>query len=353
MDSNGRTVLVTGGAGFIGGELIARLLGVPHQRVICLDKLTYSANRTRLAVHVEAGLEFESVDLADATAVERIVANTRPDQIFHLAAESHVDRSIDGPAPFVETNVVGTLNVLQAALDLWRSMDARQADRFRLVHVSTDEVFGSAAPGASFDETTRYDPHSPYSASKAAADHLVRAWHATYGLPCVVTNTSNNYGPFQFPEKLIPHTIVRALTGETVPVYGDGKQIRDWIHVADHVEGLMRAAEDGTPGETFLLGARNAITNLRLVERICSILDDLVPDATSYRSRIEFVSDRPGHDRRYAINPSRAEEVLGWSPKVAFEQGLPDVVSWYIENEVWWRGLMSSGYTTHRLGAAR
>lgn len=353
MDSRRRTVLVTGGAGFIGGELIARLLSLPDQSVVCVDKLTYSANRSRLVIHIEAGLDFHPIDLAEPDAVEGIVAKVRPDVIFHLAAESHVDRSIDRPAPFIETNVVGTLNLLQAALDLWRSMDPPQADRFRLVHVSTDEVFGSAAAGTFFDERTRYDPRSPYSASKAAADHLVRAWHATYGLPCIVTTTCNNYGPFQFPEKLIPHTVVRALTGESIAVYGDGQHVRDWIHVADHVEGLIRAAEHGQAGDSFLFGARNAIGNLDLVERICSILDEVAPESASYRSRIEFVTDRPGHDRRYAIDPSRAEQHLGWLAQVDFENGLREVVKWYVDNESWWREIMDSGYRTDRLGATR
>jgi len=353
MDNHRRTVLVTGGAGFIGGELIGRLLSVPNQLVVCVDKLTYSANRPRLTAHISAGLEFHPIDLADEDAVENIIGTVRPEVIFHLAAESHVDRSIDGPAPFVETNVVGTLNLLQAALDLWRSMDSAQGDRFRLIHVSTDEVFGSAPDGELFSETTRYDPRSPYSASKAAADHLVRAWHTTYGLPCIVTTTCNNYGPFQFPEKLIPHTVVRALTGKSIAVYGDGQHVRDWIHVADHLDGLIRAAEHGNAGESFLFGGRNTLTNLELVERICMLLDEMAPGKAPYRSRIEFVPDRPGHDRRYAIDPTTAEQRLGWSAKIDFDQGLSEVVKWYVDNEAWWRQIMASGYRTDRLGATR
>jgi dTDP-glucose 4,6-dehydratase len=353
MDSQRRTVLVTGGAGFIGSDLIARLLSMPDQNVVCIDKLTYSANRSLLTDHIAAGLDFHPIDLAETDAVERVVVTSKPDVIFHLAAESHVDRSIDGPAPFIETNVVGTLNLLQASLAHWRSLEPTRADRFRLVHVSTDEVFGSAPANQLFTEQTRYDPRSPYSASKAAADHLVRAWHATYGLPSIVTTTSNNYGPYQFPEKLIPHTIVRALTGQGIPVYGDGQHVRDWIHVSDHVDGLIRAAEQGSGGESFLFGARNAIVNLDLVERICSILDEVAPDTASYRSRIEFVGDRPGHDRRYAIDPARAEQRLGWRARIDFDKGLRDVVKWYVENEAWWRDIIESGYRTDRLGATR
>jgi dTDP-glucose 4,6-dehydratase len=345
-------VLVTGGAGFIGGDLITRLLAMPDQNVVCIDKLTYSANRSLLTSHIAAGLDFHPLDLAEADAVEEVVASSSPDVIFHLAAESHVDRSIDGPAPFIDTNVVGTLNLLQASLGHWRSLEPARVDGFRLVHVSTDEVFGSASPDTFFTEQTRYNPRSPYSASKAAADHLVRAWHATYGLPTIVTTTSNNYGPFQFPEKLIPHTVVRALTGESIAVYGDGQHIRDWIHVSDHVDGLIRAAQQGRGGESFLFGARNAIPNLDLVRRICSILDELAPDSTSHQSRIEFVGDRPGHDRRYAIDPTRAEQHLGWKATVDFDRGLRNVVKWYVDNESWWRQIMSAGYRTDRLGVA-
>ena len=348
-----RTVLVTGGAGFIGGQLIDRLLAESGHHVVCVDKLTYAANRPRLAAHIEGGLDFHRIDLADSSKIESLLAATRPDIIFHLAAESHVDRSIDGPSTFIETNVIGTLNLLQASLELWRSMGADQARRFRLIHVSTDEVFGSAPGATLFDDQTRYDPRSPYSASKAAADHLVRAWHATYGLPGIVTTTSNNYGPFQFPEKLIPHTVVRALTGQSIPVYGDGRHVRDWIHVSDHVEGLLAAAELGKPGDSYLFGARNTIPNLDLIERICTILDDTNPNEHSYRSQMEFVNDRPGHDRRYAIDPNRAEQQLGWQAKTRFDEGLRQVVRWYVQNEAWWREIMSGGYETHRLGVAR
>jgi dTDP-glucose 4,6-dehydratase len=352
MDNRSRTVLVTGGAGFIGGDLITRLLATPDQTVVCIDKLTYSANRSRLTTHIAAGLDFHPLDLAEADAVEEVVARSNPNVIFHLAAESHVDRSIDGPAPFIDTNVVGTLNLLQASLVHWRSLPPARAAAFRLVHVSTDEVFGSADADTFFTEQTRYDPRSPYSASKAAADHLVRAWHSTYGLPTVVTTTSNNYGPFQFPEKLIPHTVVRALTGESIAVYGDGQHVRDWIHVSDHVDGLIRAGEQGQGGDSFLFGARNAITNLDLVRRICSILDEVAPDSASHHSRIEFVEDRPGHDRRYAIDPTRAEQSLGWRPQVDFDRGLREVVKWYVDNESWWRQIISAGYRTDRLGVA-
>jgi dTDP-glucose 4,6-dehydratase len=327
---------------------VERLLSSGH-RVACVDSLTYAANLARLNEQLSLGLEFRQIDVADAQSLADAVNDTRPDVIFHLAAESHVDRSIDGPAPFIRTNVLGTMNLLEASLRYWTSRTGSSPD-FRLVCISTDEVFGSAPADGAFDETTNYDPRSPYSASKAAADHLVRAWNATYGLPAVVTNCSNNFGPFQFPEKFIPHTVVRALTGKTIPVYGDGCQVRDWLHVSDHVEGLLLAASKGKIGRTYLFGGRNTFTNLEVAERICAILDQLVPNGRPHRSLLEFVPDRPGHDRRYAIDPSRAESDLGWSAQTDFQTGLEQTVSWYVNNQAWWSEILARGYRADRLG---
>jgi dTDP-glucose 4,6-dehydratase len=343
--------MVTGGAGFIGGALVERLLSMGH-RVVCVDSLTYAANRARLDEHVTLGLDFLEIDIADALSLADAINQTRPGVIFHLAAESHVDRSIDGPATFIKTNVVGTMNLLEASMRYWKTQ-VSAANDFRLVCVSTDEVFGSAPPDGAFDETTNYDPQSPYSASKAAADHLVRAWNATYGLPTLVTNCSNNFGPFQFPEKFIPHTAVRALTGKTIPIYGDGRHVRDWLHVNDHVEGLLLAASKGEVGGTYLFGGRNTFTNLEVAERICGILDDLLPCGRPYRSLLEFVPDRPGHDRRYAIDPSRAESELGWSAETDFQAGLKETVSWYVNNQAWWSEILAGGYQAERLGVRR
>ena len=342
--------MVTGGAGFIGGALVERLLSLGYP-VVCIDALTYAANRTRLADQISRGLDFRQIDLADAPSLGDAINETRPSVIYHLAAESHVDRSIDGPAPFIQTNVVGTMNLLEASLRYWKNR-ARAADDFRLICVSTDEVFGSAPPDGAFDETTNYAPQSPYSASKAAADHLVRAWNATYALPTVVTNCSNNFGPFQFPEKFIPHTVVRALTGKTIPLYGDGRHVRDWLNVSDHVDGLLSAASKGRTGGTYLFGGRNTYTNLEVAERICAILDDLLPSGGPYRSLVEFVSDRPGHDRRYAIDPVRAETELGWSAKTGFQAGLRETVSWYVNNQAWWSEILAGGYQAERLGVS-
>jgi dTDP-glucose 4,6-dehydratase len=345
-----KRVLVTGGAGFIGGALIDRLLETANTRIVCVDKLTYAGNRERLTAQIARGLEFHRVDLADSKAMHEIVAGLEPNTVFHLAAESHVDRSIDGPAPFVATNILGTSNLLMACQELTSGIDARPGRNFRLIHVSTDEVFGSAREGEHFDETTPYRPNSPYAASKAAAEHLVSAWHHTFSLPAVVTNCSNNYGPYQFPEKLIPHAIVRALAGHEIPIYGDGLHERDWIYVEDHVDGLLRAAERGLPGKHYFFGARTVVTNLELVRRLCRILDELAPEATSYADRIALVPDRPGHDRRYSIDPSKTEEALDWSATIALDSGLRKTVVWYLENQDWWRGILKSGYTVTRVG---
>lgn len=342
-------MLVTGGAGFVGGALISQLLMSGTNEVVCLDHLGYSADVTRLESHVRLGLRFEQADVTDRDAVREIFERWRPQAVFHLAAESHVDRSIDEPGGFISTNVVGTATMLEQSLAHWQTFED-QGRSFRFVHVSTDEVFGSAGPAQTFDLDTPYDPRSPYAASKAAADHLVRAWHHTYGLPVIVTNCSNNYGPHQFPEKLIPHTIIRALHGETLPLYGDGLQVRDWLHVDDHARALLAALQRGVPGSTYLVGARSRTTNLDLVTRICSALDRLVPSGRPHRERIEFVADRPGHDRRYAIDPTSAEQELGWSPEISFDEGIESTVAWYVDHQDWLETIVTSGYVPTRLG---
>ena len=341
--------LVTGGAGFIGGHLVDRLL-TQQVEVICVDKLTYAGNQRRLSEQIERGVKFHQVDLADGESVELVVRSTRPDVVFHLAAESHVDRSIDEPEAFIKTNIIGTSNLLKACLRLQNEIDTASATDFRLISVSTDEVFGSAKSDEYFQPSSRYQPRSPYAASKAAADHLVSAWHHTFGLNAIVTNCSNNYGPFQFPEKLIPHIIIRALLGQDLPVYGDGEHQRDWIHVNDHVEGLIAAAREGEPGDTYLFGGRAVMSNLALVEAICQELETAVPGDRSFLDRIEFVPDRPGHDLRYAIDPSESERALGWRAKVDFEIGLRETVSWYVANESWWREILDAGYKAGRIG---
>lgn len=343
--------LVTGGSGFIGSALCLHL----HETgasVVNLDALTYAANPASLAsLEGSDRYRFEHVDVADAQAVRRAVMNHRPDRIFHLAAETHVDRSIDGPEAFVRTNVVGTLNLLRAAQDHWASLKGRERDDFRVLHVSTDEVYGSLGPEGRFTEQSPYDPRSPYSASKAGADHLASAWFHTFGLPVALSNCSNNYGPRQFPEKLIPLTILNALEGKPLPVYGDGAQVRDWLHVEDHARALDLIARSGRPGRVYNVGGQAERTNLQVVEAICDILDELTPMAGSARRRalIAFVADRPGHDRRYAIDASRIEAELGWAPKETFEAGLRRTVIWYLENDAWWRPLRAR-YEGDRLG---
>jgi dTDP-glucose 4,6-dehydratase len=346
-------ILVTGGAGFIGSALVRRLVANPANVVTTLDKLTYAGNLESLgAVLGAANHGFERVDIADATEVRRVIGAARPDWIFHLAAESHVDRSIDGPLAFVQTNVVGTFVLLEETLRYWRSLGGTARERFRVLHVSTDEVFGSLDSSGFFTEETAYDPSSPYSATKAASDHLVRAWHRTYGLPIVVTNCSNNYGPFQFPEKLIPHMIVRALAGESLPVYGTGENVRDWLHVDNHAEALHTVIASGRMGETYLVSGRNEWRNIDLVRALCQLLDRMRPraDGRSYAEQIRFVTDRPGHDFRYAIDASKLERELGWRPSRTIEEGLAETVRWYLDNEPWWRRILSGAYQAERLG---
>jgi dTDP-glucose 4,6-dehydratase len=330
-----RCILVTGGAGFIGSAVCRHLVRGGRTRVINLDKLTYAASLSALAeVEQSPCYRFVQGDIGDRALVGRILAEERVDGVMHLAAESHVDRSIDGPSVFVETNVTGTFHLLEMALDHWRTLTGEAKAHFRFHHVSTDEVFGDLPFDSSrFDETSPYRPSSPYSASKAASDHLVRAWHHTYGLPVVLSNCSNNYGPHQFPEKLIPLTITRAAAGQTLPVYGTGENVRDWLHVEDHARALEVVLHCGTTGETYVIGGRAECSNIAVVTQICDLLDSKMPlpDGTPHRTLIRMVTDRPGHDRRYAIDPSRIERELGWRAEIDFAQGLATTVDWYLE----------------------
>lgn len=347
-------VLLTGGAGFIGSALCRHLCAAPSNRVINLDKLTYAGNTASLRqLENHPAYRFVEADICDAALVAGLLRDERIDTVIHLAAESHVDRSIDGPAAFIETNIVGTFRLLTAALEHWRGLPAQERDRFRFHHVSTDEVYGDLPQdGSPFTELTPYAPSSPYSASKAASDHLVRAWHATYGLPVVVSNCSNNFGPFQFPEKLIPLSILNALEGRPIGLYGTGMQRRDWLYVDDHAEALAAIATGGAAGQSYNVGARAERSNLAVVEAICRLLDELRPrpGGGSYRSLISFVEDRPGHDRRYAIDPGKIERELGWRPRESFDSGLRKTVSWYLDNEWWWRPLRDQRHAGGRLG---
>ena len=349
------TLLVTGGAGFIGSALIRFLIRETDARVVNLDKLTYAANREALAaVEGDPRYRLERADICDAAAVRRIFAEQAPDAVVHLAAESHVDRAIDAPADFIQTNVVGTYVLLEAALAHWRGLDAARAARFRFHHVSTDEVFGSLGETGLFTEATAYAPNSPYSASKAGSDHLVRAWHHTYGLPVVTSNCSNNYGPHQFPEKLIPLMIVNALLGEKLPVYGAGNQVRDWLYVEDHARALHCVLTRGRIGESYNIGGHNEHRNLAVVQAICDLVDELAPEAAGSRRRlITFVDDRPGHDLRYAIDASKIRRELGWEPRETFATGLRKTVEWYLANRDWWMRVRQERYDGRRLGTAR
>lgn len=345
-------VLVTGGLGFIGSAVVRRFINETDHSVLNLDKKTYAATEGSVA-SVSGSDRYEQaiVDITDGPAVSAAIDGFEPDSIVHLAAESHVDRSIDGPGEFVSTNVVGTFELLHSA----RAFAERSGslDSFRFLHVSTDEVFGALSPtDPAFDESTPYDPRSPYSASKAASDHLVRAWHETYGLNTIITNCSNNYGPFHFPEKLIPLMILKGLAGEPLPVYGKGDNVRDWLFVDDHARAIIRALTHGQPGETYAIGGNAERTNLDVVNTVCDLLDEAVGDlgGSSRRSLVEFVTDRPGHDLRYAIDASKARRELGWEPSITFEEGLARTVRWYLDNEAWWRPLVGDRYQGQRLG---
>jgi dTDP-glucose 4,6-dehydratase len=341
-------LLVTGGAGFIGSAVVRLAVAQGHQ-VVNLDALTYAACLDNVASVASSNLyTFEQADIRDRAALDRIFALHAPDAVMHLAAESHVDRSIDGPADFIDTNITGTFNLLESARAYW-TRSGRPAD-FRFHHISTDEVFGSLGPSGQFTEDTPYDPRSPYSASKAASDHLVRAWAETYGLPVVLTNCSNNYGPFHFPEKLIPVVILNALAGKPIPVYGAGENIRDWLYVEDHADALLTVLTRGTVGRSYNIGGENEARNIDLVHKICALLDEMRPTATPHADLITFVTDRPGHDARYAIDPTRIRTELGWRPSVTLDEGLRKTVRWYLDNEAWWKPLQARHGVGQRLG---
>jgi len=346
--SANRTLLVTGGAGFIGSNFVLSLMRDTTCRVVTLDKLTYAGNAANLdSLHGNPRHVFVQGDIGDHGLLDRLLREHRPAAIVHFAAESHVDRSIHGPADFVTTNVVGSFVLLEATLDFWRGLEGQEKDEFRFLHVSTDEVYGSLGPGdPAFDETTPYAPNSPYSATKAGSDHLVRAYHHTYGLPTLTTNCSNNYGPYQFPEKLVPLVIQNAIQGKPLPVYGDGRNVRDWLFVGDHCDAVRVVLEKGIPGETYNIGGNSEQQNIEVVKTLCHLLDEMHPDspARPHEKLITFVTDRPGHDRRYAINASKLKRELGWSPKMSFEHGLRETVNWYLMHQDWVKQITSGEY---------
>ncbi|HHX8484713.1 TPA: dTDP-glucose 4,6-dehydratase [Vibrio diabolicus] len=352
-----KKILVTGGAGFIGSAVVRHIIRDTQDTVINLDKLTYAGNLESL-VHVSESERyyFEQVDICDRAELDRVFSEHQPDMVMHLAAESHVDRSIDGPAAFIETNVMGTYHLLEAARQYWSNLDEARQSAFRFHHISTDEVYGDLeGTDDLFIETTSYAPSSPYSASKASSDHLVRAWQRTYGLPTLVTNCSNNYGPYHFPEKLIPLMILNALDGKPLPVYGDGMQIRDWLFVEDHARALYKVVNEGEVGETYNIGGHNEKANIEVVKTICALLEELRPDkpagVESYESLITYVKDRPGHDVRYAIDATKIAQELGWTPEETFESGIRKTVEWYLNNPQWWQRVLDGSYSLERLGA--
>ena len=348
-----KRILVTGGAGFIGSAVVRHIIRETGYQVLVVDKLTYAGNLDSLApVSNDPRYAFVRADIADAPKMRDLFEHYQPDTVMHLAAESHVDRSIDGPGEFIQTNVVGTFSLLQAALGYWRALPVAAKNSFRFHHISTDEVFGSLGEEGLFCETTAYDPRSPYSSSKAASDHLVRAWHHTYGLPIVVTNCSNNYGPYHFPEKLIPLIIINALEGTRLPVYGNGANVRDWLYVDDHARALLAVVMDGVVGATYCVGGRCEKTNLEVVEAICALMDELAPSSGigPRKLLITHVTDRPGHDLRYAIDASKIMADLGWEPRETFESGLRKTVEWYLANRTWWERIRSGVYRGERLG---
>ncbi len=349
-----KNILVTGGAGFIGGNFAHFLIRQSDVRIINLDNLTYAGNLDTLAsLSDHPRHEFVRGDIGDAALVERLLSQQRPDAIVNFAAESHVDRSIDGPAAFIQTNVLGTFNLLDCAKRYWDGLEGSERDGFRFLHVSTDEVYGSLGSEGLFTETTPYAPNSPYSASKAASDHLVRAWHHTYGLPVLTTNCSNNYGPYQFPEKLIPLFIHKALAGESLPIYGDGSNIRDWLYVEDHCRAIWRVLEAGSPGQVYNVGGNSERTNLQVIDTLCGLLDQLVP-GSPHRPHAQlksYVPDRPGHDQRYAIDASKLKRELDWEPRESFETGMRRTVQWYLDNNEWVRRVMDGSYRGQRLGS--
>lgn len=354
-------ILVTGGAGFIGSNLVTHIANHSDHQILNIDSLTYAGNLDSLAaISGNSNYQFSHTDICDPAELQKLFADFKPDSVMHLAAESHVDRSIDGPGKFIETNIHGTYTLLQVARAYFEGMDESKKSRFRFLHVSTDEVYGSLGfKDPAFSETTAYDPHSPYSASKAASDHLVRAWHSTYHFPTLITNCSNNYGPYQFPEKLVPVVILNALHGRTIPVYGKGENIRDWLYVEDHAKALLRVVEDGKIGETYNIGGNNERSNLDLVKMICQLMDEQLPPSQnktlekqvdSYSDLIEFVTDRPGHDLRYAINSQKIQSDLGWTPEEDISSGFLKTVEWYLENQEWWGRILSGEYQLERQG---
>ncbi|AKM46321.1 dTDP-glucose 4,6-dehydratase [Edwardsiella anguillarum] len=353
-----RRILVTGGAGFIGSAVVRHIIMDTTDSVVVVDKLTYAGNLASLAPVVDSDrYAFERADIGDRAAMDRILTQYRPDAIMHLAAESHVDRSIDGPADFIQTNIVGTYTLLEATRGYWSALPAAQRAAFRFHHISTDEVYGDLhGPQALFREDTPYAPSSPYSASKAASDHLVRAWLRTYGLPTLITNCSNNYGPYHFPEKLIPLTIINALAAKPLPVYGNGLQVRDWLYVEDHARALYRVLTTGRVGETYNIGGHNEQRNIDVVTTLCALLQEMVPEkpvgVRHFADLITYVADRPGHDVRYAIDAAKIERELGWRPQETFESGIRKTVAWYLANERWWRAVMDGSYAGERLGLA-
>ena len=349
-------VLITGGAGFIGSAVVRYILGHTDFNVINIDKLTYAGNLESLpGVGSNSRYSFEQTDICDEAAIAKVFAQYQPTVVMHLAAESHVDRSITGPGEFIQTNIIGTYNMLEQARRYYENLTGPAKQAFRFHHISTDEVYGDLeGTDDLFTETTAYEPSSPYSASKASSDHLVRAWGRTYGLPIIITNCSNNYGPYHFPEKLIPHIILNALQGKPLPVYGDGSQIRDWLYVEDHARALVKVVTEGNVGETYNIGGHNEKKNIQVVEIICELLEELAPQKPSgvslYRDLIEFVADRPGHDTRYAIDASKMQSELGWIPEESFETGIRKTVEWYLNNESWWRRVLDGSYQGERLG---
>ena len=348
-------ILVTGGAGFIGSAVVRHIIDNTQDTVINVDKLTYAGNLESLAgVAGSPRYHFRQIDICDRVAVDAVFAEFAPDAVMHLAAESHVDRSIDGPAAFIETNIVGTYTLLESARQFWLALPAEKKSAFRFHHISTDEVYGELGPTGLFTEETPYSPNSPYSASKASSDHLVRAWHETYGLPTVVTNCSNNYGPYHFPEKLIPLMILNALRGKPLPVYGKGNQVRDWLYVDDHARALYKVVTEGVVAETYNIGGHNEKQNIEVVHTICDLLEELRPQkpdgVKNYRDLITHVADRPGHDVRYAIDASKIQRELGWSPEETFDSGIRKTVQWYLDNEGWWQHVLDGSYQMQRLG---
>jgi dTDP-glucose 4,6-dehydratase len=354
MSFAGKTIFVTGGAGFIGSAVVRHLLDRTDANVVNIDKLTYAANLASIPqAPGHPRYAFAKADICDAVALRALFDRHEPHFVMNLAAESHVDRSIDGPGEFIQTNIVGTFVLLQETLRYWRGLEPVRRAAFRLLHVSTDEVYGTLGQDGLFTESTAYAPNSPYSASKASSDHLMRAWCETYGLPTIVTNCSNNYGPYHFPEKLIPHMIIRGLAQQPLPVYGDGMNVRDWLYVEDHANALALVLERGRVGETYNVGGSNERTNLHVVQTICDLLDRLEPSPNgSRRYLIGFVDDRPGHDRRYAIDATKLERELGWRAQETFETGLERTVEWYLANRVWWHDIIARGYLAERIGVA-